>query len=131
MTQSLHCTTLLVVDYDEAIDFFCRALRFALIEDRPMGESKRWVRVAPVGGNGASLLLAKATTPEQQSCVGNQAGGRVFLFLHSSDFAADHRHMLAQGVRFAEQAREEDYGTVAVFLDLYGNQWDLLQPRAA
>ena len=124
--------TLLVHDYDEAIAFFTRALRFELCEDTPLGGGKRWVRVAPGGGShGAALVLAQAVTPSQRDAVGRQGGDRVLLFLHTSDFAADHRHMLAHGVRFLEEPRHEVYGTVAVFEDLVGNRWDLLEPRGA
>jgi catechol 2,3-dioxygenase-like lactoylglutathione lyase family enzyme len=119
--------TLVVRDYDEAIAFFTDVLRFRLVEDKPLGDGKRWVRVAPSGSNGASLLLAKAMTPEQQRCVGNQAGGRVFLFLETNDFWNDYRSMQARGVQFTEQPRQEPYGWVVVFLDLYGNKWDLVQ----
>lgn len=130
MTLSITSTTLLVRDYDEAITFFTRALRFTLLEDTPLGDGKRWVLVGPGGSAGASLLLARATTPEQERAIGRQAGDRVFLFLHSSDFAADHAHMVAHGVCFAEEPRHEAYGTVAVFEDLYGNRWDLIQRNA-
>ncbi len=133
MTQSLHGITLLVHDYDDAIAFFTRALRFELCEDTPLGGGKRWVRVAPAGGapHGAGLVLAQATTQSQRDSIGRQGGDRVLLFLHTSDFAADHRHMLAHGVCFLEEPRHEVYGTVAVFEDLVGNRWDLLQPRGA
>jgi catechol 2,3-dioxygenase-like lactoylglutathione lyase family enzyme len=127
MNQSIAHVTLLVRDYDEAIAFFTRTLRFVLAEDSPRGGGKRWVRVAPPGGGAPSLLLAKAATPEQERSVGRQAGGRVFLFLHTDDFLRDHAEMKARGVRFAEEPRCEDYGTVAVFEDLYGNKWDLLE----
>lgn len=120
---------LVVRDYDEAIRFFTRALGFELLEDSPQPDGKRWVLVAPPGG-GAALLLARAATPGQQRAVGNQAGGRVFLFLATDDFARDYRHMTAQGVRFTEQPRHEPYGTVVVFLDLYGNKWDLIGPAS-
>ncbi|MCZ4315956.1 VOC family protein [Comamonadaceae bacterium G21597-S1] len=130
MTQSLHGMTLLVHDYDDAIAFFTRALRFELCEDTPLGGGRRWVRVAPAGNaHGASLVLAQAATPAQRDTVGRQGGDRVLLFLHTRDFAADHRHMRAHGVRFLEEPRHEAYGTVAVFEDLVGNRWDLLQPR--
>lgn len=129
MTQSLHGVALLVRDYDEAIAFFVGPLRFALLEDTPLGEGKRWVRVGPPGG--ASLVLALASTPQQRDSVGRQAADRVWLFLHTDDFAADHAQMLAHGVRFLEAPRHEPYATVAVFLDLYGNKWDLLQPRGS
>jgi catechol 2,3-dioxygenase-like lactoylglutathione lyase family enzyme len=127
---SLASLSLLVRDYDEAIAFFTQALRFRLVEDTSLGDGKRWVRVAPEGPGGAALLLAKAATPEQESRIGNQSGGRVFLFLHTSDFWDDYHHMQAHGVRFTEQPRREPYGTVVVFLDLYGNKWDLIQPNA-
>ncbi len=119
---------LLVRDYDEAIRFFTQALRFTLIEDTPQGGGKRWVRVAPSADCGFALLLARAATPEQERAVGNQTGGRVFMFLHTGDFHADYGHMQSHGVRFAEQPRHESYGTVVVFLDLYGNKWDLIGP---
>ncbi len=131
MTRSIASLALLVRDYDEAISFFTEALRFTLVEDTPLSPAKRWVVVAPSASPGASLLLAKAATPEQLAHVGNQSGGRVFLFLHTTDFWADYRHMQSRGVRFAEEPRREPYGLVAVFLDLYGNKWDLLQPTDA
>jgi catechol 2,3-dioxygenase-like lactoylglutathione lyase family enzyme len=120
---------LLVRDYDEAIDWFTRVLGFALVEDAPVAGGKRWVVVAPPGPDGASLLLARAATDVQRARVGDQTGGRVFLFLETDDFARDHAALVARGVRFAEPPREEPYGTVAVFLDLYGNRWDLVQPH--
>lgn len=126
--QRLAAISLVVRDYDEAIAFYTGAMGFELIEDAPRGDGKRWVVVAPPGGSGTALLLAKAATPEQHACIGRQAGGRVWLFLYTDDFARDHRRMSAQGVRFLEPPRMEDYGTVAVFQDLYGNRWDLLQP---
>ncbi|MBP7688551.1 MAG: VOC family protein [Thermoflexales bacterium] len=129
MTQSIVSLALVVRDYDEALAFFTQALRFALIEDTDMGNGKRWVVVAPAGGQGASLLLAKAVNDEQTAHVGNQTGGRVFLFLHTTDFEGDYRHMQAHGVRFAEEPREEAYGRVVVFFDLYGNKWDMIQPK--
>jgi catechol 2,3-dioxygenase-like lactoylglutathione lyase family enzyme len=128
MPHTLAAVSLLVHDYDAAIDFFTRALRFELVEDTPLGGAKRWVVVAPPGGRGAALLLARASTPEQVAAVGRQGAGRVWLFLHTDDFAADHRHMRAQGVVFAEAPRREPYGTVAVFTDLCGNRWDLIEP---
>lgn len=132
MNQSLAHVALVVRDYDEAIAFFTTALRFRLVEDTPLGDGKRWVVVAPsASGGGASLLLARAATPEQARRIGDQAGGRVFLFLHTDDFADSYRHMQAHGVRFAEAPREEPYGRVVVFLDLYGNKWDLIQRKAA
>lgn len=126
----LAAVTFLVRDYDEAIAFFTQSMGFELLEDRPMGAGKRWVRVAPRGSTGSALLLAKATTPEQLAAVGNQAGGRVAFFLQTDDFAKDHASMLRAGVRFDESPRAEAYATVAVFRDMYGNRWDLLQPRS-
>ena len=126
--QRLGAVSYLVREYDEAIAFFTQRLGFRLVEDTPLGGGKRWVRVAPPGGTGPSLLLAKAVTPEQAAAVGRQAGGRVFLFLETDDFARDHGAMLAAGVVFDEAPRREPYGRVAVFRDLYGNKWDLLQP---
>ncbi len=119
---------LVVRDYDEAIDFYTRVLGFRLAEDSALGAHKRWVIVAPSGG-GTSLLLAKASNEAQLSRVGNQTGGRVFLFLHTDDFHRDHRAMTAHGVNFVEGPREETYGTVAVFEDLYGNRWDLIERK--
>jgi catechol 2,3-dioxygenase-like lactoylglutathione lyase family enzyme len=116
----------LVRDYDEAITWFTDKLGFTVLEDTVTGPGKRWVLVAPPGGSGASLLLARAATGEQAGMVGNQSAGRVFLFLHTDDFKRDHARMSAGGVRFLEEPREEHYGTVAVFQDLYGNKWDLL-----
>lgn len=126
--RSLAAVSLLVREYDEAIDFFTRALRFVVVEDTPLVAGKRWVVVAPARG-GAGLLLARAVTDAQRAQVGCQAGGRVFLFLHTGDFEADWQHMNAQGVRFVEAPRTEPYGRVAVFEDLYGNRWDLVEPR--
>lgn len=129
MNQSLALISYLVRDYDEAIEFFTKVMQFDLIEDTPQA-GKRWVVVRPRSGNGASLLLAQAASPEQESAIGNQTGGRVFLFLHTDDFRRDYQRMKASGVKFLETPREEPYGTVAVFSDLYGNKWDLLQPRS-
>lgn len=128
MTQSLALISYLVRDYDEAIAFFTNAMQFDLVEDSPQ-DDKRWVVVRPRGETGAALLLAQAATPEQQAAIGNQTGGRVFLFLHTDNFQRDHEHMQAHGVQFIEEPRHEVYGTVAVFRDLYGNKWDLLQPK--
>ena len=128
MTNTLAAVTFLVRDYDEAIAFFTEKLGFELAEDSPLGEGKRWVVVAPPGSAGTKLLLAKAVTPEQIARIGDQAGGRVFLFLHTDDFLRDYEAMRSRGVRFLEAPRQEAYGTVAVFEDLYGNKWDLLQP---
>jgi catechol 2,3-dioxygenase-like lactoylglutathione lyase family enzyme len=130
MAQQFHAMALIVRDYDEAIDWYAEALGFELLEDTPMGGAKRWVRMAPRGSQGACLLLARAVNAEQSSRIGNQAGGRVFLFLHTDDFKADHAHMTAFGVHFCEQPRHEDYGTVVVFEDLYGNRWDLIGPKS-
>ena len=127
MAHSIASLTLVVRDYDEAIAFFTDALRFTLVEDTPLGGGKRWVVVAPAASTGASLLLAKAATPEQLGRVGDQTGGRVFLFLHTDDFWDDTNHMRSRGVQFIEQPRHESYGLVVVFLDLYGNKWDLVQ----
>jgi catechol 2,3-dioxygenase-like lactoylglutathione lyase family enzyme len=131
MARSIESITLVVHDYDEAIAFFTDTLRFTLIEDKLLGEGKRWVRVTPPGSTGASLLLAKAATPEQQAHVGNQTGGRVFFFLETSDFWDEYNAMQSRGVRFIEQPRQEPYGWVVVFLDLYGNKWDLVQYNTA
>lgn len=122
---------LVVRDYDEAIDFYTRALGFHLVEDTMLDAAKRWVVLAPSAKGGTSFLLAKASNDSQLSRVGNQTGGRVFLFLHTDDFWRDHRAMSAQGVRFIEKPREEEYGTVVVFEDLYGNRWDLIERKAA
>jgi catechol 2,3-dioxygenase-like lactoylglutathione lyase family enzyme len=120
--------TLVVPDYDEAIAFFTQALDFELREDRPMGD-KRWVVVGPRDGRGAGLVLGRAANDAQRAAIGNQTGGRVFLFLHTDDFAASYARLRAQGVRFTETPRDEPYGKVVVFLDPYGNKWDLIEPR--
>ncbi len=129
MTQAIATFTLVVRDYDEAIRWYVDVLGFVLLEDSDLGGGKRWVRVAPPGAAGTDLLLARAATPEQAAAIGRQAGGRVFGFLQTDDFHRDHAGMLARGVRFREAPREEAYATVAVFEDLYGNPWDLLQPK--
>jgi catechol 2,3-dioxygenase-like lactoylglutathione lyase family enzyme len=121
---------LVVRDYDEAIAFFTGCLGFSLAYDTPLGGDKRWVVVCPPGG-GTALLLARAADPEQVARIGDQTGGRVFLFLHTCDFWQDYRALRSRGVRFAEEPRDEVYGTVAVFLDLYGNRWDLVQTKQA
>jgi catechol 2,3-dioxygenase-like lactoylglutathione lyase family enzyme len=131
MTQTLAHIAIVVPDYDDAIDHYTRELGFDLIEDTPRAPGKRWVLVSPPGNRGASLLLAKAANAEQQSRIGNQTGGRVFLFLHTDDFARDHQALLANGVHFIEAPRHEEYGTVAVFEDRYGNRWDLIEYRKA
>jgi catechol 2,3-dioxygenase-like lactoylglutathione lyase family enzyme len=128
MRQSLAHVALVVRDYDEAIEFFTRALDFVLVEDTYQPEQdKRWVVVAPPGSSGATLLLARASTPEQERFVGDQTGGRVFLFLATDDFQRDYRKMVERGVRFVRPPSEQPYGIVAVFEDLYGNRWDLVQ----
>jgi catechol 2,3-dioxygenase-like lactoylglutathione lyase family enzyme len=132
MNQTIAAVAVLVLDYDEAIAFYTTALGFELVEDTPLGGGKRWVRVAPRGSEGtnkASILLAKAATEQQAAFVGNQAGGRVWLFLHTDDFWRDYRAFQTRGVRFLETPRNEDYGTVAVFEDCYGNKWDLIEMK--
>jgi catechol 2,3-dioxygenase-like lactoylglutathione lyase family enzyme len=129
MKQTLGHVALVVREYDEAIAFFTRTLNFKLIEDTRLSEDKRWVLIAPPGSQGTSLLLARAATPEQVSRIGNQTGGRVFLFLYTDDFWRDYNEMTALKVKFTRPPSEEPYGTVAVFEDLYGNQWDLLQRK--
>lgn len=131
MTQHIATVALVVRDYDEAIAYYTRVLGFDLIEDTPLTDDKRWVLVAPPGGQGTALLLARAVGEAQTARVGDQTGGRVFLFLHTDDFWRDYDAMRARGVAFAEDPRHESYGMVAVFVDLYGNRWDLLQLRAA
>ena len=132
MQQSIVHIALVVRDYDEAIDFYVGKLGFELLDDTYQAEQdKRWVVVAPPGGLGTTLLLAKASKPEQEPFVGNQAGGRVFLFLNTDDFRRDYERLRAHGVVFVREPKEEEYGTVAVFEDLYGNRWDLLQLRAS
>ena len=126
MNQTLALISYVVRDYDEAIAFFTNVMQFELVEDTPQ-DNKRWVVVRPRGETGASLLLAKADSPEQAAAIGNQTGGRVFLFLQTDDFQRDYERMRFHGVEFMEEPRHEVYGTVAVFKDLYGNKWDLLQ----
>jgi catechol 2,3-dioxygenase-like lactoylglutathione lyase family enzyme len=130
MNQKLAYLSLLVRDYDEAIAYYTDVLGFELLEDTDMGGGKRWVRVAPLGsGQGSGLLLAKAVNAGQASRTGDQTGGRVFLFLHTDDFQSDYARMKARGVEFLEEPRHEVYGTVVVFEDLYGNKWDLIEPK--
>lgn len=130
MKQAIAHLALVVRDYDEAIDFYTKKLHFTLIEDTYQPEQdKRWVVVSPPGSTGASLILAKASKPEQEAFIGNQTGGRVFLFLHTDDFWRDYNDMVSKGIRFVRQPKEEPYGTVAVFEDLYGNLWDLIENR--
>jgi catechol 2,3-dioxygenase-like lactoylglutathione lyase family enzyme len=128
MRQSIVHVALLVRDYDEAIEFYTNKLHFSLLEDTYQPEQdKRWVVVSPPGSAGTTLLLAKAATTEQEAFVGNQSGGRVFLFLNTDDFWRDYENMVAKGIKFVREPKEEQYGIVAVFEDLYGNRWDLLQ----
>ena len=128
MKQSIVHIALVVRDYDEALDFYIKKLNFELIEDTYQPEQdKRWVVVAPPGGSGTTLLLARASKPEQEPFIGNQTGGRVFLFLNTDDFWRDYNAMLAKEIRFIREPKQADYGMVAVFEDLYGNLWDLLQ----
>lgn len=128
MQQALIHVALVVNDYDEAINFYVNKLKFDLIEDTYQAEQdKRWVVVSPPGSQGATLLLAKASKPEQAQVVGQQTAGRVFLFLSTDDFWRDYHRMIAEGITFVREPAEQDYGTVAVFEDLYGNLWDLLQ----
>ncbi|MBP0616304.1 VOC family protein [Jiella mangrovi] len=126
--RSVARMALLVEDYDLAIAWFCDRLDFVLVEDTPLGNGKRWVRIAPGNGAGAELLLARPADDSQRAFVGKQGGGRVFLFLETDDFARDHARMAAAGVRFIEAPRVEPYGKVAVFEDLCGNRWDLIEP---
>ena len=128
MKQKIAIVSLLVSDYDEAIDFYTRRLNFTLVEDTKLGDAKRWVRVAPPGSTETCLLLAKAEGDAQKSRIGNQAGGRVFLFLNTDNFERDYQRLLDQQVTIVREPVIEAYGTVAVFADLYGNQWDLIEP---
>ena len=129
MKQELAHIALVVEDYDAAIAFYIEKLQFTLIEDTFLSESKRWVVIAPPGSSGCTLLLAKAANNEQQRRIGNQTGGRVFLFLHTDNFSRDYHTMLTKGVVFVREPVSEPYGTVAVFKDLYGNLWDLIEPK--
>jgi catechol 2,3-dioxygenase-like lactoylglutathione lyase family enzyme len=122
--------TLLVNDYDKAIDFFTGKLNFLLIEDTKISDVKRWVLVKPQGPESCCLLLAKASNHEQKRSIGNQSGGRVFLFLQTDNFRRDYQNLIDNGIRIVREPKSEDYGTVAVFEDLYGNLWDLIEPRA-
>ena len=128
MKQSIAHIALIVEDYDKAIDFYTNKLHFTLIEDTYQPEQdKRWVVVAPPNSNGTTLLLARASKPEQEAFIGNQSGGRVFLFLSTDDFRRDYNDMVERGINFVREPKKADYGTVAVFEDLYGNLWDLIQ----
>jgi catechol 2,3-dioxygenase-like lactoylglutathione lyase family enzyme len=130
MTQSVATIALVVREYDEAIGFYRDVLGFELLADTPLSGGKRWVLVAPKGGQGGRLLLAQADGQAQAKRVGDQTGGRVSFFLETDDFARDHANFSAKGVRFLEAPRHEPYGSVAVFVDLYGNKWDLIEPKA-
>jgi catechol 2,3-dioxygenase-like lactoylglutathione lyase family enzyme len=131
MKQRLAHIAIVVRDYDEAIQFYTQQLNFELVEDTPLSDTKRWVLVKPKGSpDGCCLLLAKAANEEQESRVGNQTGGRVFLFLHTDDFNRDYKAMQEKGIVFVRQPVGEPYGTVAVFHDLYGNLWDLIEPKS-
>jgi catechol 2,3-dioxygenase-like lactoylglutathione lyase family enzyme len=127
MKQSIAHVALVVDDYDEAIEFYTHKLGFDLLDDSPQSETKRWVKVAPKGSEECCLLLAKGVGDEQRSRIGNQTGGRVFLFLRTDDFWRDYEEIKGKGVNFVREPKTEDYGTVAVFEDLYGNLWDLVQ----
>jgi len=127
MKQSIIHIALLVRDYDEALDFYLQKLGFDLVEDTRLSETKRWVLIKPPGSSGCCLLLAKATDEQQRSAVGNQSGGRVFLFLETENFDQSYQSMLANGISFVREPIVESYGTVAVFKDLYGNLWDLIE----
>ena len=129
MKQRIAHVSLVVKDYDEAIKFYTEKLDFTLVEDTRLSETKRWVTIAPSGARESCLLLAKAATGNQLASVGNQTGGRVFLFLYTDDFWRDYEKMKKSGVNFVRLPNEEEYGTVAVFEDLYGNLWDLLEPN--
>lgn len=130
MKQRIALVTLVVDDYDAAISYYTGKLGFELVEDTAFDGDKRWVVVAPQGTTGSGLLLAKAANERQGQAVGSQTGGRVFLFLHTDDFRRDHAAYKAADVMFVEEPRQEPYGTVAVFIDLYGNRWDLIEPKA-
>jgi len=129
MVQKIATISLLVENYQDAITFYCDRLGFDLVEDTDLGAGRRWVVVAPRSGGGARILLARAEGEAQRQALGNQAGGRVMLFLETDDFAGDHAKMVECGVAFLEPPRHEAYGSVAVFADLYGNKWDLIEPR--
>ena len=128
MKQRLAQIAIVVNDYDEAIEFYTKKLHFEVIEDTPLGETKRWVLIRPKGSSECCLLLAKAANEEQRSRVGNQTGGRVFLFLHTDNFERDYKNLVDQKIDIIRPPQQEDYGTVAVFKDLYGNLWDLIEP---
>ena len=125
--QMISSVALVVDNYDDAIDFYTKKLKFELVEDTDLGGGKRWVKISPPNSNGTNLLLAKASSAQQSKSVGNQTGGRVFLILQTDDFWRDYNDMRSKGVSFKQSPRVEDYGTVVVFEDIYGNKWDLLQ----
>lgn len=129
MRQKIAHITLVVDDYDDAINFYTEKLGFQLVEDKALSSTKRWVLVRPPGEEGTSLLLAKAANDKQRECIGNQTGGRVFLFLYTDDFDRDYQNLLDNKIRIIRQPSVEEYGIVAVFEDLYGNLWDLLEPK--
>ena len=129
MKQQIAHIALVVNDYDEAIKFYTEKLHFTLVEDTVLSETKRWVLIKPKNSDGCNLLLAKAATEEQKSRIGNQTGGRVFLFLYTDDFWRDYKNMVAAGVKFIREPAEEEFGIVSVFEDLYGNLWDFIQPK--
>ena len=129
--QQIGSVTIVVENYDDAIEFYTQKLQFTLVEDTDLGGGKRWVQVSPPNSNGTNLLLAQASSDEQKQVIGNQTGGRVFLFLQTNDFWRDYEVLKSNGVVFNEKPRVEEYGTVVVFQDLYGNKWDLLQLNRA
>ena len=129
--QQIGIVTIVVENYDDAIEFYTQKLQFTLAEDTDLGGGKRWVQVSPPNSNGTNLLLAQASSDEQRQVIGNQTGGRVFLFLQTNDFWRDYEAMKSSGVVFNEEPRVEEYGTVVVFQDLYGNKWDLIQLNRA
>jgi catechol 2,3-dioxygenase-like lactoylglutathione lyase family enzyme len=129
MKRFLSSFAIVIPSYEEGIDYYVGTLGFTLVEDTPLSPTKRWVRVAPSDTAETSILLAKATDETQRLAIGDQAGGRVFLFLHTDDFERDYRSFLAKGVKFLEEPRDEPYGRVVVFADRFGNKWDLIEPR--
>ncbi len=129
MKQNITHIAIVVDDYDKAIEFYTKKLHFDLIEDTVLSDTKRWVFVRPKGANECSLLLAKAANEEQKTRIGNQTGGRVFLFLHTDDFERDYENLLMNNIKIVREPVKEEYGTVAVFADLYGNLWDLIEPK--
>jgi catechol 2,3-dioxygenase-like lactoylglutathione lyase family enzyme len=128
VSQRIAAVSVVVPDYDEGISYYCGVLGFELVQDTPLGDGKRWVVVRPADPASSALVLARAASEQQSAHIGDQTGGRVFLFLETNDFAADHARYLAAGVRFVEPPRTEPYGTVAVFEDAFGNRWDLIEP---